>query len=177
MPYRALKSAVIASRTTSIGGPSTTTLPSCCAALTRAAIAGVSAACAADPKASRQAISASRILIAPFSLAGGGDRVEPVEAVRGEGDDLVLGGIADERYRITALLDNGDLLVQQLAEHDDAAIAGAEQLLAAVQHRSLCLPGHAVLAVEIVEAVIAVLVVIVGHDLDRHAGLRRHRLA
>src|SRR5579884_3084079 len=51
---------------------------------------------------------------------------------RFEGDDLVLRRVAHEGHRLAALLDQRDLLGEQLAEEDDAAVGGAQVLPRAV---------------------------------------------
>src|SRR6185312_13752822 len=71
-------------------------------------------------------------------------------------------------HLLAALLHDGDLLIQHPAQQGDAAVAGAEQLAAAIEHRPLRLPGHAILAEEAGEAVIAALVDIRRHVVDRY---------
>src|SRR6185312_2610675 len=57
---------------------------------------------------------------------------QPVDAVRREGDHLVLLRIAHHRHRLAALLHDGDLLLQHPAQQGDAAVAGAQELAAAI---------------------------------------------
>src|ERR1051325_11531990 len=60
-------------------------------------------------------------------------------------DDLVFRGIAHDADWLAAVFNDVDLLFQELAEDDDALIAGAEIFQRAVGDRPLRLPGHRVL--------------------------------
>src|SRR5689334_22351245 len=96
MPYLLVKPWVSASRTLSSGGPSSTTAPSCCAALMSASISGVEAAWACQPSSSRKAVAIkTRSITLPFSL-----RVKHRKALRGiehVGFDIVddVGAVAE----------------------------------------------------------------------------------
>src|SRR6185503_17626647 len=64
--------------------------------------------------------------------------------------------ITDRAVGLFALSHALDLLAQEIAPHDDAAIGRAEQLLAAIEDRALRLPGHQILLRKIGEIVFAV---------------------
>ena len=60
--------------------------------------------------------------------------------------------------RIFAVLHRENLLVQKFTEHDDAAVAFAQVFDCAIGDRALSFPGHVILAGEIVQVKLAILV-------------------
>src|SRR5581483_942048 len=80
-----------------------------------------------------------------------------VHALSRQGDDLVLGWISEHVHRLLAALHTFDLLLEELAEEDDAHVGGAQLLEVAIGDLALRGPAHDVLAVNEVGDELAVL--------------------
>ena len=83
-------------------------------------------------------------------------------------------GIANHPEWIAAGLHDLDLLAQQLAQHDDAAIGGTEMFLATVDDRALCLPGENILGRHDFHPVVSRFVFEAEH-FERRVFIGRHR--
>src|SRR5690606_14088326 len=77
-----------------------------------------------------------------------------LEALERERDHVV--GLADDRHGITSLLDRLDALSEHPPQGDDADVALGDVLAGAVGDRALGDPRHDVLALDVVDDVVAV---------------------
>src|SRR5215208_4196837 len=127
---------------------------------------GSTPASGTGPDLGRLGVEAQQVL--ELGGVAGEAEVHPLEGEVGPGAELVLltwqvdavvrGRVADHGDRVAAGGHRGQLLLELLAEHGDAEVGLAQVLDRPVGDRALGDPGHDVLALDVVDDVVALLV-------------------